>query len=257
MFESEGFFVHTLSRREGLYQIRKDRAIISIHHCESAIAFDCVRMDVPLIKTAMYEVLAELEQTINELRKPIDREGITRTLQEALPGDAPANTMAAYLSADLIEPGLKGESKKEIIEELLKMLNRRGKIRDLEGARGAVWRREESMSTGMQHGIAIPHGKTDAVDRLVCAVGIKSEGVDFQSIDGEPTRIIILTLSPLRAPAPHVQFMSTISQVLNAEGRELLLSCRTREDMLAVLAGKGKPSSPADSLWQKFRNHRT
>ena len=106
---------------------------------------------------------------------------------------------------------------------------------DVEEARKAVWTREESLPTGMQHGLAIPHGRTDAVSRLVCAIGLRDDGVDFGSIDGSPSRIIVLTLSPKSATAPHMQFMSMISQVLDDEGRDALLACNTSADMYRVL----------------------
>jgi len=93
------------------------------------------------------------------------------------------------------------------------------------------------MSTGMQFRISIPHGRTDAVDQLVCAVGIKPEGVYFKSIDGQPSKIIILTLSPKNTSAPHTQFMSMVNQALNGKGRKSLLACKTPEEMFNVLTG--------------------
>ena len=107
----------------------------------------------------------------------------------------------------------------------------------MEDARAAVWAREESMSTGMQHGIAIPHGRTDAVDRLVCAVGLKPGGVEFNCLDGQPARIIVMALSPKSEAAPHMQFMSMMSHALSGNGRESLLTCGTAGDMYVVLTG--------------------
>lgn len=183
----------------------------------------------------MYEVLAELEQTINELKKPVDRAAIGRKLQEYLPETFRGTALAGYLSKNLLEPKLKGKNKYEIIDELLNILDQNGLIKNMDDARNAVLTREESMSTGMQFGIAIPHGRTDAVDQLICAVGIKPESVDFKSIDGKPSKIIILTLSPKKAPAPHMQFMSMVSQALNEKGRKALLACKTPEEMFNVL----------------------
>lgn len=59
--------------------------------------------------------------------------------------------------------------------------------------------------------------------------------MDFDSLDGKPATIIVLTLSPRTTPAPHVQFMAAVSQKLDATGRERLLNCRTAQDMLGVL----------------------
>ena len=235
VFESEGFFVHSLDRIERIYQLRKDEVVINFQHKGTDIVFDCSKAEIPFVNTAMYEVLAELEQTVNELKKPVDRAAIGRKLQEYLPETFRGTALAGYLSKNLLEPKLKGKNKYEIIDELLNILDQNGLIRNMNDARNAVLTREEGMSTGMQFGIAIPHGRTDAVDQLICAVGIKPESVDFKSIDGKPSKIIILTLSPKKASAPHMQFMSMISQALNEKGRKALLACKTPEEMFNVL----------------------
>jgi len=110
-------------------------------------------------------------------------------------------------------------------------------VKDREAALKAVLEREQKMSTGMQQGIAIPHGKTDAVDRLVAVVGLKPEGIDFDSMDGQPARILVMTLSSLSRTGPHIQFLSEISQVLNnAEKREALLRAQTAAEAVEILA---------------------
>lgn len=240
VFDHDGFFVHVLSHREHIYHIRKDDIVIGFQQKKHIIDFDCNEKQVPFINAAMYEVLAELERTFQELKKPIDSEAIGRKLQEQ--GTAPPEdfNMGTSLHEGILEPDLKGTTKWEIIEELMQILDRNGLISDLEKARSAVLQREESMSTGMQYGIAIPRGRTDAVNQLVCAVGLKRDGVDFGSLDGQPARIFVLTLSPQSIIAPHIQFMAAVSQSLNDEGRMLLLDCRTPAEMYAVLSGKKK-----------------
>jgi len=238
VFEYEGFFVHVLNHREHIYHIRKDEIVIGFQQKKHVIDFDCYQKQVPFINAAMYEVLAELERTVQELKKPIDSESIGRKLQEQ-PVEAPEDFgMGKCLTEGVLEPDLKGATKWEIVDELMQILVRNGLISDPEAARSAVLQREESMSTGMQYGIAIPHGRTDAVNGLVCAVGLKRAGVDFGSIDGQPARIFVLTLSPKSAMAPHIQFMATVSQALNDDGRMQLLDCRTPAEMYAVLSGR-------------------
>jgi PTS system nitrogen regulatory IIA component len=88
----------------------------------------------------------------------------------------------------------------------------------------------------MQHGIAIPHGKTDAVDSLAVALAMKKEGVDFGSLDGKPARIFVMTLSPLGKAGPHITYLSEISKLLNKSSiRERLLNCETEEEMKRVM----------------------
>ena len=81
------------------------------------------------------------------------------------------------------------------------------------------------MSTGMQHGVAIPHGRSDAVANLSVAVGLVPSGVDFQAPDHEPTTIILLVASPKENPGPHLQVLAGIAGIANSEeAREALMS---------------------------------
>lgn len=237
IFASEGFFVHVLNHREHIYHVCKGDVFIGFRQKRHIIEFDCQKEQVAFINTAMYEVLADLEQTLQELKKPFGRDGIGIRSQEPDPDMYQEFELGRYLSEDLLAPRLKGTSKDQIIDELMGILARKGLVNDLQEAGNAVMQRESSMSTGMQHGIAMPHGRTDAVDRLVCAVGLKPEGVDFNAIDGKPSRIIILTLAPLSSTAPLIQFIATVSHVLDEKGRSLLLDCRTPAQMSAVLSG--------------------
>ncbi|OVE74994.1 hypothetical protein BVX97_06030 [bacterium E08(2017)] len=239
MFEAEGFFVHLLNRELNLFQLRKDAVVINVSQIDGDLHFECQKADASLVNTAMLEVIAELEQILNELKKPIDRQAIRKNIQsDESAGKTHYKELAKYISVKSLVPCLVGQTKEEIIDELLATLRKAGKLKDIEDARNAVMAREESMSTGMQYGVAIPHGRTDAVKNLVCAVGIKTGGVDFAAIDGNPSDIIVLTLSPKSAAAPHVQFMSMISHVLNERGRTALRSCQKAKEMHDVITGR-------------------
>ncbi|WP_319562797.1 PTS sugar transporter subunit IIA [Marispirochaeta sp.] len=140
------------------------------------------------------------------------------------------------LSPEVVSLGLKASTKKEVIEELIDLLSQSGKIKDREAALQAVLERESKMSTGIQHGVAIPHGKSGAVDDLVACVAVKPEGIDFESLDGEQSRIFIMTLSPLNKTGPHVQFLAEISRLLKtAESRERILQVTSKQELLSAL----------------------
>ncbi|MCU0856898.1 MAG: PTS sugar transporter subunit IIA [Pontiellaceae bacterium] len=140
------------------------------------------------------------------------------------------------LMKDSILPELKADTKKGVIEEMVSGMAFAGKLTGKTAAIQAVLAREEKMSTGMQNGIAIPHGKTNAVDQLVVAVGIHPGGVDFDSMDGKPAHIFIMTLSPENRAGPHIQFLAEISKVLSRPGlRERLLSAANADEILNLL----------------------
>ncbi len=92
---------------------------------------------------------------------------------------------------------LPGETKDQIIAAMVDLAMTTGKVADRQAAMQAVLEREAKMSTGMHLGVAIPHGKSDAVQELVACIGLKPDGVDFQSLDGKPSRIFVMTISPL------------------------------------------------------------
>ena len=137
---------------------------------------------------------------------------------------------------------LESDTKEAIIVEMIDALVQKGGITDRAAALSAVLDRERKMSTGMQYGVAIPHGKTDTVGNLVTAFALKKEGVDFAALDGGPSRIFIMTISsPLRA-GPHIQYLSEISKVLSSESvRNRLLEAVTREEIIEIVTGSQAP----------------
>jgi PTS system nitrogen regulatory IIA component len=141
------------------------------------------------------------------------------------------------LNKDTISLHLKGTTKEEIIRELLGLLKSAGKITDFDAAYSAVLEREQKMSTGMKHGIAIPHGKTSTVSDLVACVAVSDNPVDFDSLDGESCRIFIMTLSPLEKTGPHLQFLAEVSLLFKSEDKRAeILNAKTPEEVLGILA---------------------
>ena len=140
------------------------------------------------------------------------------------------------LSKSDITVSLQGRNKEEVLSSLMDILMAGGKVHNREVAMNAILEREKKMSTGIQNGVAIPHGKTDAVEELVACLGIKKEGVDFDALDGEKSRIFIMTLSPVNKAGPHVQFLAEISQLLtDSAKREKLLAARSSEEVRDIL----------------------
>ena len=140
------------------------------------------------------------------------------------------------LTRDSILPELRADTKRGVIEEMIGFVAAAGMFSEKEAVVQAVMAREGKMSTGMQNGIAIPHGKTDAVNQLVAAIGIHRVGVDFAAMDKKPSHIFILTLSPENRAGPHIQFLAEISKVLSRpELREKLLNAATADEIFNLL----------------------
>jgi PTS system nitrogen regulatory IIA component len=147
--------------------------------------------------------------------------------------------MCRLLEEENIIMELQSNTKEGIIEEMLDLLVRNGKVKDRDSALKAILDRERKMSTGMQHGIAIPHGKTDSLtgSKLVTALGLKKTGVDFGALDAKPSTIFIMTLSPLNRTGPHIQFLAEMSQILNEpQKREAILKAVTSHEVMSLLS---------------------
>lgn len=143
------------------------------------------------------------------------------------------------LAKETIALRLRGTTKDAIIEELVDLLVTAGRIHDRKAALKAIVERERKMSTGLQNGIAIPHGKTDSVDSLVAALGLKPEGVDFESLDGQPAQIVLMTLSPASRTGPHIQFLADISRTLHDPAiRQRVLEAATEDAVLDLVCSE-------------------
>lgn len=144
--------------------------------------------------------------------------------------------LRTVLTEQCIALHLQGTTKEEIIKELLEVLVRNNAVESFEKAYECILDRERKMSTGMKHGIAIPHGKTDAVSDLKACVGVSDNPVDFETLDGKPCRIFILALSPMTKTGPHLQFLAEVSLLFrSSEKREALLSAETPAEVLRIL----------------------
>ncbi|MDE2847993.1 MAG: PTS sugar transporter subunit IIA [Gemmatimonadetes bacterium] len=146
-------------------------------------------------------------------------------------------SLTELLDENAILVNLKATQKQEVIEELAAALTASGRISDNREVLQAVLEREKIMSTGIGKGVAIPHGKCKAVDRLVGVLGIKKEGVDFQSLDEQPVYLFFLLVSPLNVSGPHIRALAHISRLLRHDNlRKQLIAAEDPRDALALIA---------------------
>ena len=144
--------------------------------------------------------------------------------------------LSELVNTNAISLKLKGEGKREVLVELVDLLEAghgfasQGEILD------RVMRREAMMSTGLFPGAAIPHGKARSVDRIAAACGVSPTGVDFGSEDGKPTMLFVLLVSPEIATTAHVKLLANISRLLKEEPvRKSLIAAGSPEVFMAAL----------------------
>ncbi|MGH7539735.1 MAG: PTS sugar transporter subunit IIA [Gemmatimonadota bacterium] len=146
--------------------------------------------------------------------------------------------LADLLSPDRVKIPLESTDKVGLIGELCAVVARASGVTEEEEAeiRQAVLDREKVLSTGIGGGVAIPHGKSGAVDELVLAAGRTRAPVDFEALDARPVRLVLLLVGPESAAALHVKVLSRISRVLRSRAlRERLVQAATAAEFLATL----------------------
>lgn len=134
--------------------------------------------------------------------------------------------LSELLHAGVIRTSLSANDKTAAIEELVDVLVEAHEIplAVREHVITVVKAREDQMSTGMEHGIALPHASSDKVEDIVAAMAVLKTGIEFESLDGMPARILILLVMPRRNFQGHVSTLAGIAHLMNnAAFRESLL----------------------------------
>lgn len=121
-----------------------------------------------------------------------------------------------FVSITAIKADVSSLDKPGVIRELVESLAAAGAIKasDAEGIVAAIMKREELGSTGIGRGVAVPHTKHGSVEKLVGTVGVSSEGVDFNSLDGDKVQLFFLLVSPPDRPGDHLRALENISRQL-------------------------------------------
>jgi len=144
--------------------------------------------------------------------------------------------LSEILSLEVIEPDLKATDKDGVLAELVDLLFNAKKIKDREKILDDVKKREELMSTGIGHGVAIPHAKSKGVKVLIGAFGRSKKGIDFKSLDGELVYLFFMLISPEEVTSPHIKALAKISRLLKHHYvREMLKSADSAERILELI----------------------
>lgn len=121
------------------------------------------------------------------------------------------------LTPECIKTPLAATDKRGVIDELVELLGAQGKVSDVNSLKEAVWQREQTRTTGIGHGLAIPHGKCGAMNELAMAIGRPAEPLDFEAIDAKPVRLIVLLASPPDRTSDHIQALARVSRLMTME----------------------------------------
>jgi PTS system fructose-specific IIC component len=140
------------------------------------------------------------------------------------------------LSKDAIKLNGIANSKQDAINKLVDLMAKNGNLTDKEKYTQVVLKREEEGSTGIGEGIAIPHGKTDAVSKPGLSAMVINDGVEFDSLDGQPAKLLFLIAAPNTKDNVHLDVLSRLSTLLmDTEFRKSLMEAKTPEEFLRYI----------------------
>ncbi len=147
--------------------------------------------------------------------------------------------ISEFLCTKAISADLKGTNKDEIIDELVGLLVSAGAIDKKNKPKlvEILLQREALGSTAIGQGIAIPHGKSENVAQLTAGLGVSKEGVNFDSLDGEPAYIFFLLVAPVDSAGPHLKALARISRLLKDKYfRENLKNSKDEKTILKLIS---------------------
>ena len=143
-----------------------------------------------------------------------------------------------FLTDEAVSCDLTSQTKEEVVKELVSLLVKASAIkeRDVNKLVQILLTREALGSTGIGQGVAIPHGKSDCVTKLVSAFGVSRAGVKFDSLDGEPVHLLFLLVAPEDSAGPHLKALARISRLLKDKHfRDTLRLAKDERQLVKIL----------------------
>lgn len=143
------------------------------------------------------------------------------------------------LTPQSIKAPLDATDKKGVIDELVDLLAANSKVSDAAALKDAVWTREQTRTTGIGHGLAIPHGKSPGLASLAMAIGKPRAPMDFQAIDAQPVRLVVLLASPPDRTSDHIQALARISRLMTMDDfRNKIYAAQSPGEIYELLKGQ-------------------
>ncbi|GJQ28558.1 MAG: hypothetical protein HBSAPP03_04420 [Phycisphaerae bacterium] len=142
-----------------------------------------------------------------------------------------------------IRAPLVAKDKRGVIDELVDLLASSSRVDDPKALKDAVWTREQMRTTGIGAGLAIPHGKCAGMKTLAMAIGKPASPMDFEAIDGQPVKLVVLLASPPDKTSDHIQALARISRLMTMETfRERIYAASSAAEIYELLRSQEKPA---------------
>jgi fructose PTS system EIIBC or EIIC component len=190
---------------------------------------------VNLLKKEVYEEDTGSEVTEEDVKSKLEKVTVEAPLPETEVSEI--NKLTDITNLNLINVDLDGSTRDDVIDEMIHMLKQTGSITSSMSFKEAIINREEESTTGIGMNIAIPHGKSEAVNKPSVVFGIKKDGVDWNSLDGSKAKLIFMIAVPKESEGnEHLKILQLLSrQLMDEEYREKLLNVKSREEAFVLL----------------------
>ncbi|EJV73319.1 MULTISPECIES: PTS fructose transporter subunit IIABC [Bacillus cereus group] len=198
----------------------------------TAVLVNVLKKDVSKIEKQEIEQIKEVSATIEV--QQMEQEAQSKSAQVE---KVKIKKLTDITNLELIETDLKGETRDDIIDEMIQKLKHVGALHSVTEFKRAIMKREQESTTGIGINIAIPHGKSDAVRKPSVVFGIKQSGVDWKSLDGTEAKLIFMIAVPKENEGnQHLKILQMLSRKLMDDSyREQLLSVQTKEEAYTLL----------------------
>ena len=155
--------------------------------------------------------------------------------------DSASIKLSSLLKESLIELKLEGKDKTEIIDELVGIISKSGKVKSKKALSSALMEREKLGSTAIGNGVAVPHTKIDGIKHTVLAFGRSAAGVDFNSLDGEKTHLFFMIISPKEDIGAHLKVLAKISHLIKDRFMVgLFKKANSKKEILSIISNLEK-----------------
>lgn len=249
LLHHDGFAYSTLGRGVSVVQFRKDKTIFSLDIQGTKFVFTSSEEEAPLIRTTIYESVVEMHKSLSELR----RLAAPDTVKSALNGDSPCSTKPVTKKKKTVQAltlermitrknvlvGLHATTKEEVFRALIDDLRRNARLADPDRCLRDLMEREQISSTYQEHGIAMPHARTEGTTTFATAIAVLPEGIEYDEGNSDRrARIVILSLCPKDEPGPYLQFIAQVAQLLTQETRRAaILAAKTSDEAARIFHG--------------------
>ena len=162
--------------------------------------------------------------------------------------------LTKFISSNCIVPSLLAANKPEALKELTHILFKQKKMDGVNTALDQIMARETTESTGIGHGIAVPHARISGLKTLVCAVGRVNGGVEFMAVDKEPVHLIFLICYPPMQQTTYLNFIATVAKLLrNKDNMEAIMAAEAEEEIFEILEKVSVAFEQPEEVYKKVK----